>query len=64
MPVNIAHGHEATVSPFSVAVKRQAIASTVYSSTVTEIQCTGLPGQNFHDKSKKFPRKIRNHEKF
>ena len=36
LPVNIAHGHEATVSPFSVAVKRQAIASTVYSSTGTE----------------------------
>ena len=35
LPVNIAHGHEATVSPFSVAVKRQAIASTVYSSTGT-----------------------------
>ena len=36
LPVNIAHGHEATVSPFSVAVKRQAIASTVYSSTLAK----------------------------
>ena len=40
LPVNIAHGHEATVLPFSVAVRRQAIASTVYSFTGTE---TGYP---------------------
>ena len=36
LPVNIAHEDQTTVSPFSVAVKRQAIASTVYSSTGTE----------------------------